>query len=374
MHSIGIDLGTTNSAIAADGQVLELRDGQHSSELLPSVVAFVPSGARVVGAAARERKLRDPKNTIHSAKRIIGQSWFSVRTRKFIKQYPFDLVDKDGTPGFRTRAGVLTPQDVAAAIVAALCQRAGVQPKVHTAVVCVPAVFGPEQRAATAWAVEQARFAQVRTIQEPVATALAYADQGLAPKGLVAVYDFGGGTFDLAVLDCSTKPFRVLAYGGDAYVGGDDIDQALADGVSREVLKRAFWDLRSEPTVFAALVVECERAKIRLCAEPETRVPLGEVDPAASLDHVDVVLTEKWLAELSAELVRSTFITCDGVLRDAGIKNKDIGAVLLAGGTTKLPVVREGVRSYFGREPLAEIDPLAVVAIGASVSADGLIA
>jgi molecular chaperone DnaK len=332
------------------------------------VVAFVPSGERLVGSAARERRLRDPKNTIYSSKRIIGQSWFSMRTRKFIKQYPFELVDKDGSPAFQTRGGALTATEIATVIVSALSERAAISPEGHGATVCVPAGFGRDQRAATARAVQAAGYAEVRTVDEPIATALAYAHEGRLGSGRVAVYDFGGGTFDLAVLDCSARPLRVLAHGGDASIGGDDIDRALAGAVAREVLERAHWDLRTERTVFARLVTECELAKIRLCAERETRIPLDEVDPAASLDHCEIVLTNERLAKLSTELVRGTFVTCDSVLHDARIQTKEIDAVLLAGGTTKLPHVREGVRKYFDREPQSDVDPLAVVAIGASVA------
>jgi molecular chaperone DnaK len=217
-------------------------------------------------------------------------------------------------------------------------------------------------------AARQVGFEPVRTVLEPVATALAYSNGRSIRLGNVAVYDFGGGTFDLAVLDCTSWPFQVLAHGGDAYVGGDDIDQALAVAVARTVLEKTRWDVRGDPTVFAQLVSACERAKIELCTAETARICLGEVDEAAPVPEAEVVLDREQLAKLSAELVRSTFLTCDSTLGDARIKASEIDAVLLAGGTTKLPMVREGVRKYFGREPRADVDPLTVVAIGASMA------
>ena len=368
MPTVGIDFGTTNSAIALDGQPLELRHEDTARPLLPSVVAFLPSGARLVGEAARARRIRDPKNTIYSAKRILGQGWFSTRARKFQRQYPFDLVEKNGGPAFKTRAGVHTPEEIAALILAEMTERAALAPRGVEAAVGVPAVLGPQQRAATMTAARQVGFEPVRTVLEPVATALAYSNGRSIRLGNVAVYDFGGGTFDLAVLDCTSWPFQVLAHGGDAYVGGDDIDQALAVAVARTVLEKTRWDVRGDPTVFAQLVSACERAKIELCTAETARICLGEVDEAAPVPEAEVVLDREQLAKLSAELVRSTFLTCDSTLGDARIKASEIDAVLLAGGTTKLPMVREGVRKYFGREPRADVDPLTVVAIGASMA------
>jgi molecular chaperone DnaK len=368
VSTVGIDFGTTNSAIALDGRPLELHHEGTVRALLPSVVAFLPSGARLVGEAARARRMRDPKNTIYSSKRILGQGWFSTRARKFQRQYPFELGEKNGGPAFKTRAGVHTPEEIAAMILAALTERARLEPRGLEAVVGLPTVLGPQQRAATIAATQQVGFAPVRTVLEPVATALAYSDGCSRKLGKVAVYDFGGGTFDLAVLDCSSWPFRVLAHGGDAYLGGDDIDRALAKAVARAMLEKTRWDLRSDPTVFAQLVSACERAKIELCTAETARIGLGEVDEAAPVPDAEIVLDREQLTKLSAELVRSTFLTCDSTLGDARIRTSEIDTVLLAGGTTKLPMVREGVRKYFGREPRADVDPLTVVAIGASMA------
>jgi molecular chaperone DnaK len=368
VSTVGIDFGTTNSALALDGRPLELHHEGTVRALLPSVVAFLPSGARLVGEAARARRMRDPKNTIYSSKRILGQGWFSTRARKFQRQYPFELVEKNGGPAFKTRAGVHTPEEIAAMILAALTERAGLAPRGLEAVVGLPTVLGPQQRAATIAAAQEVGFGPVRTVLEPVATALAYSDGCSRKLGKVAVYDFGGGTFDLAVLDCSSWPFRVLAHGGDAYVGGDDIDQALAEAAARMLLEKTHWDVRSDPQSFAQLVSACERAKIELCTAESARIGLGEVDEAAPVPDAEIVLDRAQLTKLSAELVRSTFLTCDSTLGDARIRTSEIDAVLLAGGTTKLPMVREGVRKYFGREPRGDVDPLTVVAIGASMA------
>jgi molecular chaperone DnaK (HSP70) len=190
--------------------------------------------------------------------------------------------------------------------------------------------------------------------------------------GRIAVYDLGGGTFELAVVDCRDRPFRVLANRGDLYLGGDDIDQAIAEWVAGEVLDQQRWDLRDNRLVFDRLVVECERAKMRLCYTSETKVELSQVDPAVPGGASTVTLNQERLRVLCDSLVRRTFIICDEVLAMAGIKVSDLDAVFLAGGSTQLPMVRDGVAQYFGKAPRCEFDPMEVVGIGASLAPTSL--
>jgi molecular chaperone DnaK len=181
------------------------------------------------------------------------------------------------------------------------------------------------------------------------------------------VYDLGGGTFDMSVLDCTESPFRVLARGGDLYLGGDDIDRAIAAWAAEEVARVHRWDLRSDPVVWDRLVIECERAKIRLCYAKETRIELAQVDPAAPAAESCIDLADTMLADLCMDLVKRTFVICDAVLNQAGTRAQDIDAVFLAGGATQLPTVQSAVKQYFGRTPRCSYDPMEVVGIGASV-------
>jgi molecular chaperone DnaK len=368
MRTIGIDLGTTNTVAAIDGTIVQHASGLQSSSILPSVVAFSPSGAVLAGAIAKKRRAIDPKNTIYSAKRIIGQRWLSYPATQFRKSYPFDLVETDGGGcAFKTRAGTFTPVDIGAKLIEKLF---AARPTLRSSVsvtVTVPAAFDAGAREATRKAVEKAGIARVSVVEEPVATAMAYITARNEQLRYAAVYDLGGGTFDLAVIDCSSTPARVIRHAGDVYLGGDDIDRAIADGVADQVLQRHGWDLRADPEVFDRLVIECEHAKIELRTEQETTLDLSQVDPAVPVATERVPLTQPTLAKLAQPLVARTFALCDQVLRDAGLQASQIDAVYLAGGTTLMPLVRESVAAYFGSLPRCEFDPMEVVAIGASL-------
>jgi molecular chaperone DnaK len=368
MQAVGIDLGTTNTVLAANAQVVPLRAAGDNATIMPSVVAYLPDGGIAVGVGARERRAMDAKNTIYSAKRVIGEAWHSARVREFATYYPFDIVQgADGHAGFKTRSGIKTPTEIASAVVRALCSSAGLDARAHEAVVSVPAGFAPSQRAATLRAVREAGFQRVRCVAEPVATALAYMNRTDVRRGVV--YDLGGGTFDLAILDCTSDPFRIVAYGGDPYLGGDDIDHALATFVADMVLQQHGWDLRSDPQVFTRLVLEAEKAKVRLSFATSTVINLEQVDAAAPAAVTVVPIERHAVMELSAALIRRTFLVCDQVLADADVPARDVQAVFLAGGTTLVPGVREAVAQYFGQKLRHELDPMHVVSVGASIAA-----
>lgn len=235
-RTLGIDLGTTNSVAACNAQVLPLSDGDQQVSLLPSVVGFLPDGGASIGSEARARRPIDPKNTIYSSKRLMGEGWTSYATRKFREQYPHELTaTSDGSVQFQTRAGAIRPSDIAALLTSHLCMRAQFHPAEVPTVVTVPSAFRDKAREETILGMLQAGFTEVRLIEEPVATAVAYLHR--SNLRYAAVYDLGGGTFDFAVMDCSRFPFRVLAHGGDPYLGGDDIDTALAELVAERVLR-----------------------------------------------------------------------------------------------------------------------------------------
>jgi molecular chaperone DnaK len=370
VRPIGIDLGTTNTVIAVDGVARP-----HASEggvVVPSVVAFPPSGATLVGTRARRRRAIDARNTIVSSKRVIGRLWHAPEVREYQARYQVAVVETGaGGVAFRTRAGVHTPAEVAAEILGVAAAEVPLDLEHAMAVVAVPSEFAQAQRDATADAARRAGFGGVQIVDEPVATALAYLQQAGVSPGLAAVYDLGGGTFDLAVVDCRGGEARVVGQGGDLYLGGDDIDDALARWAAERVLEAERWDLRDDPVVFDRLVLECERAKVRLSFAEQARIELSQVDPAASVAERSVAIDRRQVAEIAAELVRRTFVVCDEVLSRAGVRARDIESVFLAGGSTQLPSVRDAVTSYFGRPARAEIDPMEVVAIGASLAVSG---
>jgi molecular chaperone DnaK len=368
MRTIGIDLGTTNTVVALDGNVVQQGTEADSRTAVPSVVAYPPSGAMLVGASAKKRRAIDPKNTLFSAKRLMGQGWHSYVTSKFRSQYPFDLVEKEGRPAFRTRSGTFSPQEVGARVISKALANAPIDGTTH-AVITVPAAFDDEARRATLDAGKRAGLSSVQLVPEPVATAMAYMITQATRARRVAVYDLGGGTFDLAIVDCSSGEAQVLAHGGDAYLGGDDVDMAIGKWVADEVLRQHGWDMQRDPVVLDRLIVQCERAKMRLGFAQEARIELGQVDPAAPAAAQGVVLSRAVFEQLSRELVSRTFQVCDQVLGAAGLTARDIDAVFLSGGSTLLPTVRDGVARYFGKLPRCDYDPMEVVAVGASLMA-----
>ena len=366
MNEIGIDLGTTHTVVAETGRALA-RKGEKPT--LPSVIAFPPDAPLLVGRSALARAVIDAENTILSSKRLIGLPFDESQHAAMQKHFGPELVEThEGTWGFRTRAGVVDPIRVGAHVLSFACQRLRIQSRdIPGLVVSVPAAFRTEQREATRLAAGAAGFTVVNLVAEPIATAVAY----LQRSGLryAAVYDFGGGTFDVAILDCSVKPFRILAHGGDLDLGGDDIDDALARVVAEEVLQSHGWDLRTERTVYRRLVRGCERAKRKLRKRESIKLEVQQVDPAAPSHIPPIRFTREQLSMAATPLIDRTFQICGTVLGEAGLKVSDIEAVFLAGGTCRMPLVRERVEEHFGTKLRDDLDPLHVVALGASYCA-----
>lgn len=370
MMTLGIDLGTTNTVAAIEAKVLALDSS--GTFLFPSVVAYLPNGAIIVGHGARRRRAIDPRNTIFSAKRLIGRTWNSSDTSEFLRRYPFDVAESDGHPVFKTRAGDVSPTQIASAILAAVRKATRVDPDNVIAVVTVPSMFTDAHRTATLRAAELAGFVNVEIISEPIAVAQAHLSRLTNRPSLAAVYDFGGGTFDLAIVDCSDRKIRLVAHSGDLYLGGDDVDAQLRRWAVHEVMQQYGWDLQTDPAVFARLLVECERAKIRLADVDETDLDLTQVDLAAPSSCLSVRLSRQVTDQYAQDLVQRTFILCDDVLRKAGVKATQVDAVFPAGGTTLLPAVKAGIATYFGRPVLHTCNPLQLVAIGASLALERL--
>ncbi len=367
MRVLGIDLGTTNTVAALDDRTLPLspRDGRGSS--LPSVVAFLPNGVTRIGLAAKRRRWIDSENTVFSAKRIIGRRFDDAVTQAYRERYPLQVVEGEGgVPAFETRAGRLTAVDIAAEMLTAIRDKVTVQPlDFDRAAVTVPAGFGMAQREATLAAAEQAGLVGARLVDEALATAHAYG-RATNPVSRAGVYDLGGGTFDFSIVEWKGGEPELVESQSDLALGGDDIDQVLAEWAADQVLKEWNWDLRNYSEIYARLVAECEQAKIRLSFFEETVVDLSQVDTEGSVPAEGLPISREILDRISEDLVRRTFVTCDGVLAAAGLRPGDLDAVFLAGGSTHLGKVRDGVEAYFAQPGRFELEPTEVVALGAS--------
>ena len=367
-RTLGIDLGTTNSVAASNAGVLSLLDGDQKSTLMPSVVAFLPNGGALIGKTAKERRPIDPRNTLYSSKRLIGENYVSYAAQQFRSQYPHELAKgADDCVEFVTRAGNITPGQVAALVASHLCMRAMLHPAEVPTVVTVPSSFRPTARDATLRGMQQAGFTEVRLIEEPVATSIAYLQR--ASLRYAAVYDFGGGTFDFAIIDCSRFPFKVLGHGGDPYLGGDDVDSALAELFAERVLRVYGWDMRSDPITFARLVLAAEQAKCQLATAEHTLINVADVDPAAPFTLGRAPIDRSLLDQAAMPLIRRTFGICDEVLSAVGVHARDVQAVFLAGGSTRLPMMHQMVSEYFSKRLRSDINPEHVVALGASMAA-----
>ncbi len=365
MSTLGIDLGTTHTVLARAGRALHPKG---RTPIVPSAMSVPPDGPVLVGRRALDRRAIDPEQTILSSKRLIGRP-FVVSWRDEFQSYFGPRLTGTGSNefGFRTRLGVFSPTHVAGQIVSYAAHRAGVVARDTTAIVTVPAAFDQRQRSATRDAIRGAGFPAIGVIDEPVATAIAYLQR--SNLRYAAVYDFGGGTFDLAIVDCHAFPFRVLAYDGDPFLGGDDVDEVLAKRVAGIVLREHRWDLGSDRSTWRRLVSACEWAKRTLATRDEVGIPITEIDPAAPQNIDPVPMTREVVEHIGASFVHKTFALCDAALSKARVPAQQMDAVFLAGGSTMLPGLHELVGTYFGKRPRFDLDPMHVVALGASYAA-----
>jgi molecular chaperone DnaK (HSP70) len=361
--ALGLDLGTTNTTLASLGRPLPL--GETGATLLPSAVAFLPSGAMLVGDPARHRRAIDPVNTLVSTKRVLGSVPGSDEAARFAASTPYALSERDGEVALDTRCGVFRASDVARLVTTQALTLAGVSSlAVPLLVVGVPATFGSAKRETVVRAMGTLGFASVRVVDEPILTAVAYVGRSSLRRGLV--FDLGGGTFDVAVFDGTSFPFRVIAHGGDGYLGGDDVDRALAQRVRESVLRESGWDLGSDPVALDKLVHAVERAKVRLTFDDAVLVETSDVDPAAPTSVASVRLSRTMLSDALAPLLTRMMAIVDEVLARAETNAKDLDAIFLAGGSTRLPGLREALEARFGKRARHDVDPSCTVAIGAS--------
>ncbi len=358
--AVGIDLGTTNSLVAAvRNSVAEVLPDEDGHYLLPSVVRYLEKGGRRIGRVAKEEAALDPRNTIVSVKRFMGRGKSEVEGAE---NAPYDFVDAPGMVQIRTIDGVKSPVEVSAEILATLRYRAEdtLADELVGAVITVPAYFDEAQRQATKDAAKLAGLNVLRLLNEPTAAAIAYGLDN-ASEGLYAVYDLGGGTFDLSILKLTKGVFEVLAAGGDSALGGDDFDAALYRHVlvKSKVIPAAPEDVR-------LLLDRVRTAKEALSDAPEAAIQATLSDG----QRIDFTITESDFATLTEALVARTLTPTRKALRDAKVSPSEIKGVVLVGGATRMPVIRRAVETYFGQPPLINLDPDQVVALGAAIQAD----
>jgi molecular chaperone DnaK len=377
MAVVGIDLGTTNTVVACvrAGRVQVLAD-DHGRRLLPSVVSFHPNGDVLVGHSAKERRVVDAKNTIASVKRLLGRAWASDEITRARQRFAFDLKEGPGQgPLVVARGQEYTLPEISAFVLkrARSIAEAALGETVDRAVITVPANFNELQRAATKVAGRVAGLDVLRIINEPTAAALAY---GLVRtiKERIAIYDFGGGTFDCTLLDLSGNVFEVLATAGDTFLGGDDLDVAIAERMSDAFLHAHRYDPRSDPQAFERLRVAGELIKIELSSHERAHTKLREVAFGIGGAHLDLDfgMTRDELEMLAMPLVERTFAVCQEALSIARLPVSAFDKVILVGGSTRIPLVRRRVEQFFGAPPLDRVNPDEVVAIGAAIQAAAL--
>ncbi len=376
---IGIDLGTTNTVVAVvrDGQVTAIPD-EAGRTLIPSVVSFHPSGNVLVGHDARTRRLVDSPNTIYSVKRLIGRSWESEEVQRARMRFAFSM--REG-PGQATlvvgRGETYTLPEISAFVLRRAKQvaEAALGETVDRAVITVPANFNDLQRAATKVAGRVAGLEVLRILNEPTAAALAYGF-GKSVAERIAVYDFGGGTFDVTLLDLSDNVFEVLATAGNTFLGGDDIDLLIAERMAEAFLATHRYDPRTDPQAFERLRAAAEEVKRRLSAEPEASTELADLGHGTGGKSLSLTFRMKRveLEALITPILERTFDTCREALAIARRSARDFDQILLVGGSTRVPLVRRRVEEFFGREVKANVNPDEVVALGAAIQGNALTA
>jgi len=370
---IGIDLGTTNSCVAVmDGKNARVIENSEGARTTPSMVAFTEGGERLVGQAAKRQGVTNPDNTFYGVKRLMGRRMTDPMVAKERELVPFGIVAGDnGDAWVESRGKKFAPSQISAFILQKMKETAEAYlgETVSEAVITVPAYFNDSQRQATKDAGKIAGLEVLRIINEPTAAALAY---GLEKKGAgtIAVYDLGGGTFDISVLEIGDGVFEVKSTNGDTFLGGEDFDKRIIDYLADEFKKEQGIDLRTDKLALQRLKEAAEKAKIELSSSMQTEVNLPFITAdQAGPKHLNIKLTRAKLEALVDDLIQKTIDPCRNALKDAGLKASEINEVILVGGMTRMPKVIEAVKQFFGKEPNRSVNPDEVVAVGAAIQA-----
>ena len=374
---IGIDLGTTNSCVSVmDGGVAKVIENSEGDRTTPSIVAFNKDGEVLVGASAKRQSVTNPKNTFYAVKRLIGRKFTDAEVQKDLHIVPYGIVAHDnGDAWVQTSDGKkMAPQEIAAKVLMKMKKTAEdyLGETITEAVITVPAYFNDSQRQATKDAGKIAGLDVKRIINEPTAAALAY---GLDKKGgdrKIAVYDLGGGTFDISVIEIAEvdgeRQFEVLSTNGDTFLGGEDFDLRVVNYLAEEFKKESGIDVRKDPLAMQRLKETAEKAKIELSSSQQTEINLPYITAdAAGPKHLNMKLTRAKLESLVEDLVQKTMEPCRIALKDAGLSMKDVGEVILVGGQTRMPMVQKAVKDLFGKEPRKDVNPDEAVAVGAAI-------
>lgn len=367
---IGIDLGTTNSCVSVmegkDPVVIPNAEGKRTT---PSIVAFAEDGERKVGDPAKRQAVTNPKNTIYSIKRYMGEHFSNLTAED--KNVPYELV-KGNNDSVKVKIAdrEYTPQEISAMTLQKMKKTAEdyLGQEVTRAVITVPAYFNDAQRQATKEAGEIAGLKVERIINEPTAAALAYGLDKSHKDQKIAVYDLGGGTFDISILDLGDGVFEVLSTNGDTHLGGDDFDNVIINWLASEFQAEEGVDLKADAIALQRLKEAAEKAKIELSSSTQTEINLPYITATASgPKHLVKTLTRAKFEQLSADLVRRSMEPCKKALQDAGLSTSDIDEVILVGGSTRIPIIQEEVEKFFGKKPSKGVNPDEVVAIGAAI-------
>ncbi|MEA9706771.1 molecular chaperone DnaK [Xanthomonas campestris] len=374
---IGIDLGTTNSCVAImDGGKARVIENSEGDRTTPSIVAYTKDGEVLVGASAKRQAVTNPKNTFYAVKRLIGRKFTDGEVQKDISHVPYGILAHDNGDAWvqTSDSKRMAPQEISARVLEKMKKTAEdfLGEKVTEAVITVPAYFNDSQRQATKDAGRIAGLDVKRIINEPTAAALAY---GLDKNGgdrKIAVYDLGGGTFDVSIIEIAEvdgeKQFEVLATNGDTFLGGEDFDNRVIEYLVDEFNKDQGIDLRKDPLALQRLKDAAERAKIELSTSQQTEVNLPYVTADASgPKHLNIKLTRAKLEALVEDLVKKSIEPCRTALNDAGLRASDINEVILVGGQTRMPKVQQAVADFFGKEPRKDVNPDEAVAVGAAI-------
>ncbi len=367
---IGIDLGTTNSCVSVmegnDPVVIANSEGKRTT---PSIVAFIDGGERKVGDPAKRQAITNPKKTIFSIKRFMGETY--DQTLKEIQRVPYQ-VDRgeNNTPRVNIDGRLYTPQEISAMILQKMKKTAEdyLGQEVKEAVITVPAYFSDAQRQATKEAGEIAGLTVKRIVNEPTAAALAYGLDKTQKDMKIAVFDLGGGTFDISILELGDGVFEVKSTNGDTHLGGDDFDQVIIDWLAQEFLNDEGIDLRKDPMALQRLKEAAEKAKIELSSSTSTEINLPYIMPVNGVPkHLVKTLTRAKFEQLADKLIQATVEPCRKAMSDAGFSNSDIDEVILVGGSSRIPAIQAKVKEIFGKEPSKGVNPDEVVAVGAAI-------